>query len=260
MDKLGVIAFHRISKPIEDNIFELLKPIFKRLAVSCQASIEHQHLLHAIEARKKAEEAIRHLAFHDELTDLPNRRLLMECLTKDISRSIRHGFFGAILFLDLNRFKVINDTLGHATGDQLLIAVAKILENIVRKEDTVARLSGDEFVIQFSKIATEENESRQAVQSVLDKIHRVFSRPIRAGEHILHVTPSIGVEMYPNGDASADDILHHADTEMYQAKALGANTSLFYDKQLSDDLQLRLALEKELQVAVKHTEQFELFY
>lgn len=260
LEQIGIVALHRFNRPINDNIFELLKPILKRLTISCQASIEHKHLLHAIEARKKAEEAISHLAFHDELTNLPNRRLFMDSLAKDISFSKRHSFFGAVLFLDLNRFKVINDTLGHATGDRLLIAIAEILKSFVRKEDAVARLSGDEFVIRFSNIATEKYESRKAIQSVLDKIHRIFSKPIRAGEHILHVTPSIGIEMYPNGDATADDILHHADTAMYQAKANGVNASSFYDEQLSADLKLRLELEKELQVAAKHTEQFELFY
>lgn len=260
LEKVGIIALHRLHRPVNDIIFDVLKPILKRLTISCQASIEHEHLLRAIEARKNAEEVISHLAFHDELTNLPNRRLFMEMLTKDISRSQRHGFFGAILFLDLNRFKAINDTLGHATGDQLLITIAKILSSIVRKEDAVARLSGDEFVIQFSKIATEKDSGKKVVQLVLDKIHQVFSKPIKAGEHILHVTLSIGVEIYPNGDADADDILHHADTAMYQAKAQRTNASFFYDKQLSDDLKLRLELEKELQVAVKNTDQFELFY
>jgi diguanylate cyclase (GGDEF)-like protein len=257
---VGIIALHKTNRPIEDIIFEVLTPILKKLTISCQASIEHQHLLQAIEARKKAEEAINHLAFHDELTNLPNRRLFMDSLTKELSRSQRHGFLGAVLFLDVNRFKVINDTLGHATGDQLLITIARILESIVRTEDTVARLSGDEFVIQFSRIANNHFECRKAIQSVIDKIHRVFSEPVMAGEHILHVTLSIGVERYPNGNAKAYDILHHADTAMYQAKASSSSVSLFYDKQLSEDLVLRLELEKELQAAVKQTGQFELLY
>ncbi|MGB1263621.1 MAG: putative bifunctional diguanylate cyclase/phosphodiesterase [Cognaticolwellia sp.] len=260
LDNIGVLELHRFSRPIDDMIFNLLKPILKRLTISCQASIEHEQLLYAIEARKEAEEAIRYLAFHDELTDLPNRRSFMESLAKDIARSKRHGFFGAVLFLDLNRFKAINDTLGHATGDLLLIAVAKILQGIIRKEDSIARLSGDEFVIQFSKIASDDTQSRSAIQAVLEKIHRAFSKPIKTGKHALHVTPSIGVEIYPNGDASADEILHHADTAMYQAKSRGMNVSSFYDQQLSASLKLRLELEKELQLAVKHLEQFELFY
>lgn len=260
LDNIGIIALHKFHTPIDDIIFEVLTPILKKLTISCQASIEHQHLLHAIEARKKAEEAINHLAFHDELTGLPNRRLFMDSLTKELSRSQRHGFLGAVLFLDVNRFKVINDTLGHATGDQLLMTIAEILTSIVRTEDTVARLSGDEFVIQFSRIAGNYSDARKAIQSVLDKIHRVFSEPIRAGEHLLHVTLSVGVEIYPNGNASADDILHHADTAMYQVKTHSSSVSLFYDKQLSADLTLRLALEKELRVAVKNPEQFELLY
>lgn len=260
LENFGIIELHRFNRKIEENIFNLLKPIIKRLTISCQASIEHEHLLQAIEARKEAEQAISHLAFHDELTDLPNRRFFMESLSKDISRSTRHGFYGAVLFLDLNRFKVINDTLGHATGDHLLIEVAQMLKSIVRAEDTVARLSGDEFVIQVSKIAPEEKNRVKAINLMLDKIHQLFSKPIEAGKYKLHVTPSIGVEMYPNGEATADDILHHADTAMYQAKALGGNASSFYDQRLSEGLKLRLELEKELQEAVKHKKHFSLCF
>lgn len=257
---IGSIAIQRFNRPIEDHILDLLTPILKKLTISSQASIEHEQLLNAVQARKKAEDAIRHLAFHDELTGLPNRRFFMETLTRDIAYSKRHNFFGAVLFLDVNRFKGVNDTLGHGTGDQLLIQVAKILKSIVRIEDTVARLSGDEFVIQFSKVAVEELESKKSILAVLDKISEAFSKPIKAGEHSLDVGLSMGVEVYPNGDANADRILHHADTAMYQAKQSNTNAPAFYCKQLSESIKLRLALEKELQIACKTTDQFELVY
>ncbi len=260
LEGIGVISLHRSSRPLEDIILNLLTPILKRLRVSCLACIQYEHLLHQIEATKKAEEKIRYQAFHDELTGLPNRRMFIEYLKKDMSRSERHGFWGAVLFLDLNRFKAINDSLGHAAGDQLLIAVSKILKNIIRKEDTVSRFSGDEFVIQFSKIGVVKPEAIKAIKSVLHKIHQEFSNPIKADNHTLNITPSIGVEIYPNGDLTADDILHNADTAMYHAKSQGPNNSFFYDEKLSLDLIFRLELEKELQSAIKDTDQFELVY
>ena len=260
LGKIGIIKLHRSHRQLDEIILELLKPILRRLTVSCQASIEHEQLLNAINAREEAEKAISFIAFHDDLTRLPNRRLLKENLSQDIARSKRHGFFGAVLYLDLNRFKMINDTLGHTTGDQLLITVANILKGIARKEDTVARLSGDEFVVQLSKIASKHSECSKSIESILDKIHQAFSVPIIAGNHVLHVTPSIGVKVYPGGDEDVDDILHHADTAMYQAKKKGRNVSVFYEEQLSIELKFRLNIEKELQLAVKELNEFELHY
>lgn len=260
LGELGMAVLHRANRPIADNMVNLLLPIFQRLTVSCQASMDHEQLLDAIEAREKAEQLISFQALHDELTQLPNRRLLMENLSRDISRSRRHGFLGAVLFIDLNRFKIVNDTLGHAVGDQLLVAVANILTGIVRAEDTVARLSGDEFVVQLSKIKAGRSQGVASVERIVEKIKKAFVKPIRAGEHRLQVTPSIGIEIYPYDDVTADQVLHHADTAMYQAKAEGPNCSAFYDRKLSADLKLRLELEKELQLAVKQPEQFELWY
>jgi len=260
LGSIGIIAVHRFNRPIEERVLDLLIPILNKLTISSQAAIEHEQLLYAVKARDKAEQAIRHLAFHDELTGLPNRRFFMETLTRDLAYSKHHGFFGAVLFLDINRFKGINDTLGHGTGDQLLILVAKMLKNIVRIEDTVARLSGDEFVIQFSKVAIKELECKKSISTILDKISNAFSKPIRAGEHTINVGISMGVEIYPQNDASADKILHHADTAMYQVKQSNTNVPAFYCKKLSESIGLRLKLEKELHIACKNTEQFELIY
>jgi len=260
LGSVGIIAIQCFNRPIEEHILDLLIPILQKLTISSQSAIEHKQLLHAIKAKDKAEEAIRHLAFHDELTGLPNRRLFMENLNDDLVYSQRNNIFGAVLFLDINRFKGINDTLGHGTGDQLLIQVAKILKEIASNKDTVARLSGDEFVIQFSEIGVEEVESKNNILAVLDKIQHAFSAPIKAGGHTLNVALSMGVEFYPNEGDTADDILHHADTAMYQTKQSNTNAPSFYCKKLSEELILRLALEKELQVACKNTEQFELLY
>ena len=260
LGKFGWIAFHRYENSIKDNFLKLLLPIINRLTISCQASIEHEHLLHAIQSRTEVEQAIRFNAFHDDLTSLPNRHMLMENLAKDLAHCKRHKLLGAILFLDLNRFKAINDTLGHAVGDQLLIKVGDILKQITRKEDTVARLSGDEFVIQLCNVKAGTDNGKDAVKTVLDKIHKAFSEALQVGDHTLYVTPSIGAIVYPLNDQTADQILHHADIAMYQAKTQGPNSSRFYNSTLSSGYQMRLELEKELQSAIETMQQFQLYY
>jgi len=259
LGELGVISLQSL-KIFEAQLLVDLLPIFSKLALTCRSSITHESLFRSVESRKESEDIINFQLYHDELTNLPNRRMLMNHLSKDIARSQRHRFHGAVLFIDLNRFKVINDTFGHAIGDALLIRVAEILQSIVRKEDTVARLSGDEFVIQLSRIKLTRDEAEEAISHVLKKIHLAFSTPLKVKQHILHVTPSIGVEIYPNGSASADDILHHADIAMYQAKMQGPNISAFFDQKRSDEIRLRLELENELKEALETMECFQLYY
>jgi diguanylate cyclase (GGDEF)-like protein len=260
LDEIGLVCLQSIHGAFDPELLEALLSIFAKLALTCRASITHEHLLRGVQSRKESEATINFQLYHDELTKLPNRRMLMNHLGKDIARSQRHNCFGAVLFLDLNRFKVINDTFGHATGDALLIKVAEILQAIVRKEDTVARLSGDEFVIQLSRIKSTREEAEAAIQQVLRKIHLAFSVPLKVKQHILHVTPSIGVEIYPNRNATADEILHHADIAMYQAKLQGPNVSSFFDQKSSDEIRLRLELENELKEAMETMEHFRLFY
>lgn len=260
LDDIGFISITRKSQPLDTKYLALLTPVFKRLAISCQASLEHEQLLQAIEARKVAESTITYQLLHDELTRLPNRRMLMDVLNQDIKRAQKKGLQGALLFIDLDRFKAINDTLGHEVGDQLLKAVAEILLKSVRKQDLVARLSGDEFVIVLQNIRSGMQNARSVVDLVLEKIYRSFLKPIQAGEHLLHISPSIGIEFYPRDDASSDRILRNADTAMYLAKAQGQYAAVFYESQMSTELEQRLEVEKQLQHAVETCSEFYLQY
>lgn len=256
----GVVSFRRKHKALSSEILELLRPVILRLAISCQASIEHEQLLSAISARQVAEETILFQLLHDELTKLPNRRMLMQTLNQKIQKANIEKDFGAVLFIDLDRFKVVNDTLGHSVGDQLLRAVALLLQAIVKEEGLVARLSGDEFVVLLYQLGSSYSECIINVSETLEEIRLSFSKPVRAGEHLLHITPSIGIEIYPDGDSHADQILRHADTAMYQAKIQGHNKAVFYDRQLSAELEQCLEIEKELQQALKNLSQFELHF
>jgi len=257
---IGLICLHRKARPLEHAYLALLFPIFKRLAISCQGSLEHEQLLLAIETRKEAESTITYQLLHDDLTRLPNRRMLMEVLKQDLLHAKQNHHLGALLFIDLDRFKAINDSLGHEVGDDLLKAVANILLQSVHRTDLVARLSGDEFVLVLKNIEMSEQISRKRVEEVLKNIYEVFVQPIHAGEHLLHISPSIGIEYYPLENTKPERILRNADTAMYIAKAQGKYSAVYYEEYMSIDIERRLEIEKLLQQAVKTYEQFKLEY
>jgi diguanylate cyclase (GGDEF)-like protein/PAS domain S-box-containing protein len=177
-----------------------------------------------ITEHKKAEEEIRQLAFYDTLTALPNRRLLLDRLGKALLKAKRFERSLAIMFLDLDNFKKINDTLGHDTGDELLREVAIRLAACIRADDTVSRQGGDEFVILLDEIAQSEDAAQ-----VADKIIKTIGEPIHIGDMVLNVTTSIGIAIYPvNGDDDARELMKKADEAMYTAKAAGRNGYKFF--------------------------------
>ena len=260
LGEFGLLTLQRNGSEIERPIIELLKPLIVRLTLSCQASIEHENLLQAVTARRKAEEIILFQLLHDDLTQLPNRRQLMQRLATEVDHAQRVEHCGALLFLDLDRFKMVNDTLGHAIGDLLLVAVAERLQQLVGNQGIVARLSGDEFVILLTRLDRDRDRATARVKVLLDQIRGAFDNALLAGEHRLHVTPSTGIALFPDADCSAEQILRRADTAMYQAKLDGLGSAVFYDSQFSAGLELRRQIEKELQLALKDPDQFEMHY
>jgi diguanylate cyclase (GGDEF) domain len=254
----GVVVLHRMDKPLADAVLQLLRPIFQRLAISCQASIEHEQLLLAIEARERAEQKIRFQLYHDELTQLPNRRFILKKLEDEIVLCQDYGIRSALLFIDLDRFKSVNDSLGHSTGDALLVAVARILQTLVFDRDVVARLAGDEFVLLISGQGNTDIE--ETIHCVLGKLRDAFSIPVLANGHMLHITPSVGIDVFPGKCSSADIVLRNADSAMYIAKSQGPNSSAFYNEEMSREIERRLEIEKELQAAIKDFSDFTLHY
>ena len=178
---------------------------------------------------KDSAEAIRHLAFHDSLTGLPNRRLLTERLQRALAASSRHTQYGALMFLDLDQFKQLNDTHGHEVGDLLLMEVANRLQLSVRAIDTVARLGGDEFVVLIQDLSIHAADARTHARIVGQKILASLNAPFVLGNQQHSTTPSIGLTLF-NGDAVGhQELLKRADTAMYQAKAQGRNQMQFYE-------------------------------
>jgi diguanylate cyclase (GGDEF)-like protein/PAS domain S-box-containing protein len=200
-----------------------------------------------ITERRATEEEIEQLAFYDPLTRLPNRRLLLDRLQQTLEICARSGKQAALLFIDLDNFKVINDTLGHDTGDLLLQQVGQRLRDCVRAEDTVARLGGDEFVVLIKGLsAASDAEAAAQTQEVGDKILAVLNEPYRLAGHDYRSTPSIGATLMRDHRMTIDQILKQADLAMYQAKSAGRNTLRFFDPVMQTTLETRTLLETQL--------------
>lgn len=216
-----------------------------------------------ITERKAVEAGLHTLAFYDPLTRLPNRRLLLDRLTQTLAACRRDNRHGALLFLDLDNFKTLNDTQGHDIGDLLLIEVAGRLKKIVREDDIVARLGGDEFVVLLQLLSESEQEAEQQVESVAGKILDALSQPYLLDGHEHRSTSSIGIALFQGllqGQAqTTEELLKHADLAMYQAKAAGRNTYCLFRQDMQVSLAERTQLESELYQAVFENE-FALYY
>ncbi|RLJ39551.1 PAS domain S-box-containing protein/diguanylate cyclase (GGDEF)-like protein [Acidovorax sp. 106] len=196
--------------------------------------------------RKRAEQEIERLAFYDALTGLPNRRLLLDRLQRSIAAGQRTKAQGALLFIDLDNFKDLNDTLGHDMGDQLLSQVAARLVGSVREADTVARFGGDEFVVMLENLSADLHEAASQAEIVADKLLASLNEPfaLDGGQH--YSTPSIGITLYGEQRLSVDELLKRADLAMYQAKAAGRNTQRFFDPDMQAAVNARSNLEADL--------------
>ncbi|MFC7421527.1 EAL domain-containing protein [Iodobacter arcticus] len=212
-----------------------------------------------ITSRKAAEDQIQSLAFYDPLTALPNRRLLMDRLAQAMTLGARHDSKGALLFIDLDNFKILNDTLGHDKGDLLLIEVAKRLSASTREGDTVARLGGDEFVVMLEDLSVNSLEAATEAEAVGEKILSTLNQTYQLADYAHHSTPSVGITLFGEQAESLDEPLKRADLAMYQAKAAGRNTLRFFDPQMQADVTQRVALETGLREALEN-QQFTLYY
>ena len=208
---------------------------------------------------KAAEDKIEHLAFYDPLTGLPNRRLLHDRLHHVVSTSGRHLRYGALLFIDLDNFKVLNDTKGHTIGDMLLVGVAERLQACVREVDTVARLGGDEFIVLLENLHENVEIAASASESIGEKILHQLSQNFELDGYVYHSSASIGISLFCQQEVSAEELLKRADTAMYQAKSAGRNTLRFYDPAMQHALESRAALETDLRHALEQ-KQFQLYY
>lgn len=199
---------------------------------------------------KESQQRIEFLATHDPLTTLPNRLLFLDRVRQAIARGSRGDYMFAILFIDLDDFKVVNDSLGHAAGDMLLKEVAKLMRNLVRAVDTVARFGGDEFALLI------ENTSVSEVESTARRLCAAIGRPIHLDEQMVHVGASVGIAVYPEDSKDAEILMKQADTAMYEAKAKGKSAYQFFTKKLMEQADKRLKMENSLRLALENNKLF----
>ena len=243
---LGVFTvFHRVpfipQPPLLSEIFHLAQ----------LASI-------AIE-RRASEKQIIHLAYYDALTNLPNRRLFLDQLEKTLAGSLRYQTHAGLLYLDLDHFKTLNDSLGHDIGDELLIQVANRLKLCVRDEDTVARLGGDEFVLLLSSREVSKESMLDRAITTAERVQATLEVPYQLKGHIHHITPSIGITLIPQPNTTPGELLKQADTAMYHAKNSGRNSISFYSGDMQRRADQRLVMEKDIRIALAE-KQFALHY
>lgn len=213
-----------------------------------------------ITVSKAANDEIKYLAFYDPLTRLPNRRLLLDRLRLALTSGVGSGRYGVLMFIDLDNFKTLNDTLGHTMGDLLLQQVARRLEGCLRQADTVARLGGDEFVVLMDGLSRHAAEAARQTQTLTTKILDALNAPYVLGAHCCRSTPSIGATLFHDGlPVQPEELLMQADIAMYQAKQAGRNGMRFFDQGMQDIITARACLEERLRLALEQ-ERFELHY
>ncbi|WP_261841803.1 bifunctional diguanylate cyclase/phosphodiesterase [Aliamphritea ceti] len=207
-----------------------------------------------ISVRKEAEKQIYDLAFFDPLTALPNRRLFMDRLTSSLELHNANHKFGAVLYLDLDRFKTVNDSLGHGVGDALLCEIANRIKKILPATSTCSRFGGDEFVVLLPEIGENAEVSAEIAANLALQVLEQIRAPFEVNSHTLYCSASIGISMFPDKSNVASDVLRCADTALYKAKALGRNCFQFFDPEMQSSAQQRLDVEKGLHLAVDNQE------
>jgi diguanylate cyclase (GGDEF)-like protein/PAS domain S-box-containing protein len=212
-----------------------------------------------ITERKEHQAHIQHLAYHDALTDLPNRHLFIDRLEQALLRTQRTKSFGALIFVDLDNFKVINDTRGHLVGDSLLSEVANRLRLVVREEDTVARLGGDEFVICMTEVGSDETLARDIAINRANRMLQELHKPFRVQNDQVTISASLGLAFFHDHSVSASELLKHADMAMYKAKESGKNQLILFEKEIAEANQRLFELKEDSQRAIDEKQFFLMF-
>lgn len=252
-------AFRKVPiMPLErfKQIARALFTLANQLSTSAYQNVQQARF---ITERNEAAKAIEHLAFYDLVTQLPNRRLLQDRLQQAMAVCARVKRTGALLFIDLDNFKLLNDTCGHDVGDRLLVEVARRLHTCVREGDTISRLGGDEFVVMLKDLSGSPAEAAMQAKAIGEKMLAVLSQPYLMDDRVHHSTSSIGATLFADCENSVEELLKQADIAMYQAKAAGRNALRFFDPAMQATLAARAEMEVALRLGI-HTHQFVLHY
>ena len=251
----GLLVF-QTNYLLEESVQSALTPILQKLSISYYTSIVHDSLVQEIKSRKIAEDKIIFQAQHDELTKLYNRQHLNVLLAEDIDDSIRNNHFGCVIFIDLNRFKPINDAMGHAVGDQILMSLSTRLLTLSDDNQVVARFGGDEFILLLKKLPL---NYQVIIEQSITQINRLLSRPFEVNSASYKLNCSIGYAIYPEQSINVNDTIKFADIAMYEAKNSKTLLGLKYHETMSDKINKRIAYVEEIKHALINND-FKLYY
>jgi len=253
----GILLFDRKNKDLQQSVKDAILLVVRKLADYYSLCHAQKLLNEEVKKNRDTQRTYELQAKQDPLTNLPNRREFRYSLFREISNSQRYNYYGSLMYIDLDNFKNVNDSLGHSIGDILLTQVAERLSSQARSGDTVFRLGGDEFVYILSNAGKTEAEATSTSQKVAMRVIQTLSKPIDIGEFNLHITPSIGIAIFPDsyeGNNDCEDVLKHADTAMYRAKKNGRNRYEFFDPQMHHEANKRLIIEDHLRKAILNNE------
>ena len=253
----GVLLLENQQGRFQESIKDALVPVIHKMAEYFNFCEHQKRLSKEVKTHKKEKRSYELQAKRDPLTNLPNRREFRYALSREISNSQRYDYYGALMYIDLDNFKNVNDSLGHSIGDILLTQVAQRLATQARGGDTVYRIGGDEFVYILSNTGDTEIDAINTSQTVALRVIETLAKPIDIGEFSLHITPSIGIAVFPDTFDDGDDsenVLKHADTAMYRAKKQGRNCYAFFNPEMHVEASKRLIIEDHLRKAIKNNE------
>ena len=247
--RTGYSAGHQYRLELDGGAHWFELSIARKQSAQLEGAPRFIALSRDITERKQAEARTHQLAYFDALTGLPNRRMLLDRMEHALQSALKAAHVGAVLYIDLDNFKQINDARGHTLGDALLMQVAQRLTRQLRPGDTVARLGGDEFVVLVNNVASDMESAGRAALLVAEEIRVSLEAPFNIDTHLYSITGSIGITLFPERGEHVEDLLREADTAMYRAKDLGRNRIRFYETAMQADVQERLALEQDLKKA-----------
>ena len=253
----GILLLENHQGKFQESLKDALVPVVNKAAEHFQLCERVKRLNEEAKVSKRAQRSYELQAKRDPLTNLPNRREFRYSLSREISNAQRYDYYGALMYIDLDNFKNVNDSLGHSIGDMLLTQVAQRLTEQARQGDTVFRIGGDEFVYILGNIGNSEADAMRTSQTVAIRVIEILARPIEIGEHSLHITPSIGIAIFPDAFdevTDSENILRHADTAMYRAKKQGRNCYEFFNPEMHVEAVQRLIIEDHLRKAIKNDE------
>lgn len=262
----GVLILERMRQPIDEMVMAALLPLMSKLSASCRACQEHQSLIEEIEARKNAEKLLVRQSLHDPLTGLANRKMFNINIVKALSSSQSSGMFGAAFIIDLDRFKVINDSIGHGLGDEILKVVSQRLLKFTRKGDMLARIGGDEFVLLAVDLSSQRTSAINKAQEIAENLSALIAESIQVKEHSVNISISTGINIFPVAQdcklsivQQCDLLIKNADLAMYKVKHENRNGFCFFSQELQSFSEKRTRIEKQLRTAVTQNE-FEVYY